>query len=103
VDPAEQLKLMREFMLAIAPVVTAHHLDQGGFTPSETAKTVLEWSMHLSSQFAACHDAFHATPENAPKTNAIKAVERETGTTAAAVQQAGTGLSPGAPDVSNLR
>lgn len=95
---------MREFMLAIAPVVTGHHLDQGGFTPNETAKTVLEWSMHLASQFAACHDAFHAqTPENAPKANPIKTVERETGAATAPLQQTGPGLSPGAPGVPGLR
>jgi hypothetical protein len=71
--PKEQLKVMREFMLAITPVMTRYCLENSDVAnPVESAKLTMEWAMHLSSQFASCYDIVHATPENAPQTNPLK-------------------------------
>jgi hypothetical protein len=73
-DAAEQAKLVREFMLAIAPEVvksqltlTRRHMastlldeDQIALIQSRASAAVgrltLEWAMHLAGCYAACYD-----------------------------------------------
>ena len=66
VQEADQLLLIREFMLKLTPVITRETLrNTEAQSPAENAKTCLNWAMHLASQFASCYDQFHAA-ENTP-------------------------------------
>jgi hypothetical protein len=94
VEERDQLQLVREFMLAIAPVVTRHSLHAiEAPDPAANARMTLEWAMHLATQYGTCHDMFYVA-ENTPQTahpikarlEAAAALKRETSTPAPGIQ-----------------
>jgi hypothetical protein len=54
---ADQVQLIREFMLRIAPGITKHNLTSiEDYAASDNAKMCLEWSMYLAGAFATFSD-----------------------------------------------
>jgi hypothetical protein len=59
----EQVQLIREFMVAVAPQVTSHSLETGAGM-IENAALTLECSMQLAARYNELHETLTAAPKN---------------------------------------
>jgi hypothetical protein len=60
---ADQVQLIREFMVAVAPQVTSHSLETGaGMT--ENAALTLECSMQLAARYNELHETLSSAAKN---------------------------------------
>jgi hypothetical protein len=78
---ADQVQLIREFMVAVAPRVTSHSLETGAGM-IENAALTLECSMQLAARYNELHETLHLS---APK-NPVEEDQLETPYSAASVQ-----------------
>lgn len=82
-DEAEYLTLVRQFMLALAPVIARHRLTLLRYTArhmdesidklvAESAKAnahqTLEWAMYLAAIYRQCHNEAFTPPKNKQET-----------------------------------
>jgi hypothetical protein len=62
-EVGEQVLLIREFMLAIAPEVTSHSLETGAGMVENAALT-LECSMHLAARYNELYETLTSAPQD---------------------------------------
>lgn len=93
-----QLSVIRDFMVAIAPIVVRHKLhyafyDEDGQLPAtlpvQTAALTLELAMHLAGQYGAVYDSVHHEKKSA------RIQVKEKGSPDASVQPAKDRVPPG--------
>jgi hypothetical protein len=60
---ADQVQLIREFMLQVAPQVTSHSLETGAGM-IENAALTLECSMQLAARYNELHETLTAAPKD---------------------------------------
>lgn len=66
-----QLELIRAFMLAIAPQVSAHSLEIGA-DGVQNASVTLGWSMQLSARYHELYETLVAAPQDSLETKIQK-------------------------------
>jgi hypothetical protein len=69
---ADQVQLIREFMVAVAPQVTSYSLETGAGM-IENAALTLECSMQLAARYNELHETLSSAPKNSIEENHFQA------------------------------
>ena len=98
-----QCLLIRDFMMAVAPAVTAHSLETGA-SMIENAGMILECSMQLAARYNELHETLSAPPQNpAPAQNPAQKRQPQTGAPTAPVHKTQARVPVPKSEVPDLR